>query len=189
MNSSRQCIVEGCLESKHGHGLCRKHYREVDRDAQAERTKKWREQNKTKLKKEKAEYAAKNAERLREKSKRWYYANKDKVRARDTTPNAKFKTLRNTAKRRQISFDLDFQFYSALAGLPCFYCLGPLPVFGHGVDRKDNSKGYTKENVVPCCQQCNALKRDVLTVQETKAAIQAIYEVRKKLVGELWKKE
>jgi len=34
-----------------------------------------------------------------------------------------------------------------------------------GVDRVDNTKGYTKENCVPCCKICNRLKSD-LTKEE-----------------------
>jgi 5-methylcytosine-specific restriction endonuclease McrA len=28
----------------------------------------------------------------------------------------------------------------------------------NGIDRKDNSKGYIKENCVPCCEKCNIMK-------------------------------
>ncbi len=30
----------------------------------------------------------------------------------------------------------------------------------NGIDRLDNSKGYTEENSVPCCNQCNIMKMD-----------------------------
>lgn len=30
----------------------------------------------------------------------------------------------------------------------------------NGIDRVDNTKGYTRDNVVPCCTQCNRAKRD-----------------------------
>lgn len=40
----------------------------------------------------------------------------------------------------------------------CFYCgsLGP-----NGIDRVDNSKGYTVENTVSCCWPCNRAKMDL----------------------------
>lgn len=41
-------------------------------------------------------------------------------------------------------------------------------------------QGYTLENVVPCCGDCNRVKGDILTHEETIAAIQAVLKVRKK---------
>ena len=53
----------------------------------------------------------------------------------------------------------------------CFYC-GVIPskvrsnkrYYGefvyNGIDRKDNTKGYTVENCVPCCEFCNMTKND-----------------------------
>lgn len=34
------------------------------------------------------------------------------------------------------------------------------------LDRKDNSKGYSKENVVSCCSTCNDMKSKYLTYEE-----------------------
>lgn len=44
----------------------------------------------------------------------------------------------------------------------------------NGLDRKDNSMGYTPENVVTCCKKCNKLKSNVFTVDETKAMVRAL---------------
>lgn len=42
---------------------------------------------------------------------------------------------------------------------PCLYC-GILPVdCVHGLDRMDNSRGYTPENTVGCCGTCNKMKK------------------------------
>jgi hypothetical protein len=42
---------------------------------------------------------------------------------------------------------------------PCMYC-GILPVdCVHGLDRMDNSRGYTPENTVGCCGTCNMMKK------------------------------
>jgi hypothetical protein len=39
----------------------------------------------------------------------------------------------------------------------------------NGIDRVDNSKGYTPENTVPCCKICNKIKGtgDVQTFKQT----------------------
>lgn len=56
----------------------------------------------------------------------------------------------------------------------CHYCNStPMNVFNlnkntfiyNGLDRIDNSKGHTLDNVVPCCKYCNYSKRD-LTQQD-----------------------
>jgi hypothetical protein len=45
----------------------------------------------------------------------------------------------------------------------------------NGLDRIDNAKPYTMENVVPCCATCNRAKLN-LTVEEFLARIKSIAE-------------
>lgn len=50
--------------------------------------------------------------------------------------------------------------YTAIMGdRRCFYCGGDCGKSA-GLDRVDSSKGYTPDNVVPCCLECNSSKRD-----------------------------
>lgn len=60
---------------------------------------------------------------------------------------------------------------------PCRYCEAKLSwatychslidrKVGYQLDRKDNNKGYTKENVVACCRACNYTKRNTYTFEE-----------------------
>lgn len=44
---------------------------------------------------------------------------------------------------------------------PCYYCHGDIEKTGCGLDRVDSHKGYTLENVVPCCKKCNQAKMDM----------------------------
>lgn len=46
---------------------------------------------------------------------------------------------------------------------PCIYC-GKIDTIG--CDRLDNTKGHTKDNVVPCCKTCNNLKNRFFTHEE-----------------------
>ena len=97
------------------------------------------------------------------------------------TTEQKFKTLKRGAKKRELECSLQFEEYEKLSVGKCYYCnneFGPQPITGHGIDRLDNSKGYMIDNVVTCCWDCNALKQDMLTPEETKAAVRAILDVR-----------
>ena len=47
----------------------------------------------------------------------------------------------------------------------CVYCGGTENL---GLDRIDNNKGHTKENVLPCCRPCNTMRGDNFTVVEMK---------------------
>ena len=45
----------------------------------------------------------------------------------------------------------------------------------NGLDRVDSSKGYTIDNVVPCCAICNTAKNK-MTQKEFKEWIKTVYE-------------
>ena len=73
------------------------------------------------------------------------------------------------AKQKNISFKLTFNQLIDLTSSNCFYC-GTKPsniqksknncgdYIYNGLDRLDNKKGYTLDNVVPCCKICNIAK-------------------------------
>jgi hypothetical protein len=58
----------------------------------------------------------------------------------------------------------------------CFYC----GFKATGFDRKDNSKGHTKDNCVPCCKDCNCARMDNFTHEEMVFIGKAIREVKLK---------
>ena len=74
------------------------------------------------------------------------------------------------AKNRGYEFKLTKEQILELVKQPCHYC-GIEPsnvrttgwnsgsITCNGIDRVDNSIGYTKENVVPCCWTCNNKKK------------------------------
>jgi len=76
--------------------------------------------------------------------------------------NRSYGNYKNHAKRRRISFELSFESFINLTQQRCHYCGSEssnfLKVSGNGgfkyngIDRKDNTIGYTIENCVPCCK-------------------------------------
>lgn len=60
---------------------------------------------------------------------------------------------------------------------PCVYCGDNKRV---GCDRIDNSKGHTKDNVVPCCIECNHARNNNFTHEEMFEIGKAIRSVKSK---------
>ena len=60
-------------------------------------------------------------------------------------------------------FLLTFEQFSTIVTTTCIYCGSPgsQPIGDRlvcGVDRIDNERGYTLDNVAPCCADCNLAK-------------------------------
>lgn len=79
-----------------------------------------------------------------------------------------FCRYKQTAKRRKVSFDLTILEFRILVERSCHYC-GDAPaqvaraksgetLKYNGVDRVNNSLGYSVENSVSCCGVCNRWK-------------------------------
>lgn len=93
--------------------------------------------------------------------------------------NVIFGDYRQGARVRGLAFRLSREAFGALITAPCTYCGRPpfdrwvdrrapdRGVFLHGgVDRKDNTIGYTPENSVACCADCNWAKGDRMTADQ-----------------------
>jgi hypothetical protein len=84
--------------------------------------------------------------------------------------NRMYSDYKRKAKERSICFEFSKEQFFLLTQENCHYC-GSSPAYftphkgmngafiGNGVDRKDNSAGYTEENSVTCCFTCNSAKR------------------------------
>ena len=70
--------------------------------------------------------------------------------------NARYSQVKGSAVRRGILFLLTKDQFIAFGELQCFYCGSPND--NYGVDRFDNTKGYTNENCRSCCPVCNTAK-------------------------------
>lgn len=90
------------------------------------------------------------------------------VAAKNNTLNS----YKQAAKARKLSWELTNEEFFELTKQHCIYCgrapntrrysgvseRGPGCYVYNGIDRVDNNLGYTKSNVVTCCQYCNRAK-------------------------------
>jgi hypothetical protein len=93
----------------------------------------------------------------------------------------KFKRLVIQGRRKDKEVTIYLSDYVRIISFGCYYCGSDLTKNkGCCLDRIDNSKGYSLDNVLPCCGDCNKLRGDRLTVEETKVAVQAVLEYRQR---------
>lgn len=123
-----------------------------------------------------------NKERLNEYQRKLYKRNKefDVRKMWETKLDVKFRFGKQQAIKREKEWTLSLKEYTTLVNQGCHYC-GQLLVgkeMGHSLDRIDNSKGYTLDNVLPCCGECNRLRGRRLTVEETELLIHTLIEFR-----------
>lgn len=85
-------------------------------------------------------------------------------KARNSWPSVRFNHLKCDAQRRNLLCTLTLDEYKSLIEPnACTYCEFPLNETGASLDRIDNSKGYTHDNVVACCWKCNSARGDNFT--------------------------
>ena len=93
---------------------------------------------------------------------------KSKKLSKEGTPFRRLlASYKNSAKKRNILWELNDDTFKALTQLPCYFTgRKPSSVMRtsfeeyvyNGVDRLDSNKGYTQENCVPCCGEVNIMK-------------------------------
>lgn len=95
---------------------------------------------------------------------------------------AVLRNTRNSAKYRKLAWELSDTQFAELTQAPCVYCGGlpsnhAKPYRGtfvyNGIDRADNTQGYTVKNSVSCCWFCNRMKRE-MTILEFASHIRKI---------------
>ena len=85
--------------------------------------------------------------------------------------NTLLKCYRNAARKRDFEWSLTSEDFDLLTASTCHYCgVGPCRLkksegrdrgqdyLYNGIDRLDNSLGYTRSNSLPCCSICNWAK-------------------------------
>ena len=84
----------------------------------------------------------------------------------DATVNSVVRTYRRGAIQRGLTFDITRDQIRDIMFQPCNYCgrtrVNPGGGYPYnGLDRRDNSLGYTLQNTVSCCGMCNRVKSDL----------------------------
>jgi hypothetical protein len=69
-----------------------------------------------------------------------------------------YKQYINGAIDRGYVMELQFEEFKEIVKQKCYYCDYIKDGETNGIDRVDNSKGYSKENCVACCEICNRIK-------------------------------
>ena len=95
--------------------------------------------------------------------------------------NKIYRQVAGRARMNKKKFSLSFEDFLHLIYKNCIYCDKPpsnvkkdetkLQYKGYalkyqGIDRKDSSRGYVKDNCVPCCRECNMVKSEIVDFDE-----------------------
>jgi hypothetical protein len=142
----------------------------------SEYNKPWYQKNKEKHDARGKLWVKNNPEKAKAIKDRFLKAHPEEIKAffkkYEQKPNAKFRMVKHSAKQRNYEFALSLENFSEIILKPCTYCGENEKRIG--VDRIDNTKGYTVENSNPCCTTCNMMKK-VMTVSEFLSHIKKIY--------------
>lgn len=127
------------------------------------------------------------------------FIEKNKFKRNMDRENAMLKVQYSHIKRRNTSKGfvdiISFNDFCKLSMMKCYYCdaeysrviedrycemkekgkISDTILKINGLDRVDSSKGYTIDNVVPCCATCNTAKNK-MTQKEFKEWIKTVYE-------------
>jgi len=181
--------VERCKESARKSRL--KH-----KDKRYAETKIWIEKNKEKQKQYHKEYQVgyyqDNKEETDKRNRKWAFKNPERRREigkkyAKTHPEemkkflkdyslkltGRFRDMKGSAVQRNYEVEISFDKFCKIVLNPCVYCGENKKRIG--IDRIDNTKGYTIENSAPCCTTCNMMKK-VMTVEEFIAHIRKIHD-------------
>lgn len=100
-----------------------------------------------------------------EDSARYYARHKTRIRLaakhrrRTNIAQAVLEDSRKADSRKGLSNDLDLAFIQATLSNPCSYCGETL--LRMTLDRVNNAVGHLRSNVVPACERCNYVRRDM----------------------------
>ena len=72
-----------------------------------------------------------------------------------------YSEYKTRAEKKELPFDISKETFSHNTDLPCYLCGKEVSdTHSNGIDRLDNSKGYTLDNIRSCCGICNYMKKN-----------------------------
>ena len=93
------------------------------------------------------------------------HARKNNIKMRKRPYEYLYNKLVRQADERDLPVNISYEYFIEFTKIDkCHYCGGIITLrkyckrnrsIAHHIDRKDNSKGYSKENMAVCCGECN----------------------------------
>ena len=72
-----------------------------------------------------------------------------------------YSTYKERAERKELPFEISQETFQHYKDLPCYLCGKEVSDrHSNGIDRFDNTKGYTLDNIRSCCGICNYMKKN-----------------------------
>ena len=95
-----------------------------------------------------------------------------KIASGEANFNKLYNTYKKSVSAKKLGFSLSKDEFIKITSEICFYCktepkqkvnrrFSNGTYIYNGIDRKDNSKGYTPKNAIPCCFICNRAKSEM----------------------------
>lgn len=126
---------------------------------------------------ESKKYRDKNIEKVKLTNKRSHRKMRDKGHY---SPSSRLYFLKRRAKLRKNSFNITLEQFKLLLSKPCYWCEDIDSNTNRlGLDRLDNKLGYEINNVVTCCEECNDIRSDNVSISEFPIIINALKLYRK----------
>ena len=90
-------------------------------------------------------------------------------------PERHYREYAASAIKKNVEFTITLEEFSELVTDACYYCKTYKQNEVIGIDRIDSFKGYIQTNVVPACEICNSMKKQ-LTMKEFASHIELLYK-------------
>ena len=166
------CRTQNTVQNKkrdrvHVNEIARKNSKKPERIAVKQ---KWKEENSEKVslnsQKSRGRKIIQNQTEYLEKqalqAKAWRENNPEKQKqfnhARNTSIQCQYKVYMDVANRKNLAFEITFEEYETTVKMVCYYCHETNEKGFNGLDRINQCMGYTIDNCVSCCSQCNYMK-------------------------------
>lgn len=153
--------------------------KEYSKQYHKEYHKKWYQENKIKRDAQNIQWSKNNPDKVKiiknNFSKNHPEVTKKYLKDYQVTLKGKYRTMKGSGVKRNYDVSLTLEDFEKIVSKPCAYCGENEKRIG--IDRIDNTKGYTIENSNPCCTICNMMKK-TMTVSEFISHIKKIHNYK-----------